>query len=70
MPILALSGSRETHTRLDGMARDLAKAAVNSPSSAAIVVDEGEHSLVNCTGEASEAVLRWLATLEYQVVPV
>ena len=69
VPILALSGSRETHTRLEGMAHDLIKAAVNSPESTAIVIDEGEHSLVNRTGEASEAVLRWLATLQYQATP-
>ena len=65
-PILALNGSRETHTRLKGMAQDLARAAVNSPRAGAIMVDEGEHSLVNRTAEASAAVLQWLAALSPQ----
>ena len=66
VPILALNGSRETHTRLKGMAQDLAQAAVNSPRASAIMVDEGEHSLVNHTAEASAAVLQWLAALALQ----
>ena len=66
VPILALNGSRETHTRLKGMAQDLVRAAVNSPSASAIMVDEGEHSLVNRTTEASAAVLQWLAALALQ----
>ena len=70
VPILVLSGSRETHTRLERMAQDLAKAAVNSPRSTAIIIDEGEHSLVNRTGDASKTVLQWLATLEYQTAPI
>ena len=70
MPILALNGSRETHTRLEGMAQDLARAAVNSPGASAIMVDDGEHSLVNRTGEASAAVLQWLAALAFQESPV
>ena len=41
VPILAVNGSRETHTRLKGMAQDLARSAVNSPSAAAIMVEEG-----------------------------
>ena len=69
VPMLALNGSRETHTRLKDMAQDLARAAVNSPKAAAIMVDEGEHSLVNRTGEASAAVLHWLATLALQESP-
>ncbi len=69
-PILALSGSRETHTRLDGMAQDLVRAAVNSPKASALVVDEGEHSLVNRTAEASAAVLKWLAAPALQESPV
>ena len=66
VPLLALNGSRETHTRLIGMAQDLAKAAVNSPKASAVMVEEGEHSLVNRTAEASAAVLQWLGALELQ----
>ena len=64
VPFLALSGSRETHTRLVGMAQELAKAAVNSPRAASVMVEGGEHSLVNRTAEASAAVLQWLGALE------
>ena len=70
VPILALNGSRETHTRLERMAQDLARAAVNSPGGTAIMVEEGEHSLVNRTAEASAAVLQWLAALALQESPV
>ena len=70
VPILALNGSRETHTRLKGMAQDLARAAANSPRASAIMVDEGEHSLVNRTAEASAAVLQWLTALALQESPV
>ena len=70
VPILALNGSRETHTRLKGMAQDLARAAVNSPAASAIMVEEGEHSLVNRTAESSGAVLQWLAALALQKSPV
>ncbi len=66
VPLLALNGSRETHTRLLNMAQDLARAAVNSPRSNALMVDEGEHSLVNKTSEASAAVLHWLGALTPQ----
>ena len=69
VPILAVNGSRETHTRLKGIAQDLARSAVNSPSAAAIMVEEGEHSLVNRTTEASVAVLQWLAALTLQESP-
>ena len=70
VPMLALNGSRETHTRLKDMAQDMARAAVNSPDATAIMVDEGEHSLVNRTSEASAAVLLWLAELALQQSPV
>ena len=70
VPMLALNGSRETHTRLEGMAQDLARSAVNSPKADAIMVEEGEHSLVNRTTEASAAVLQWLAALTLQGSPV
>ena len=52
------------------MAQDLAHAAVNSPKANSIMVDEGEHSLVNRTAEASAAVLQWLAALALQESPV
>jgi alpha-beta hydrolase superfamily lysophospholipase len=64
--ILTLNGSRETHTRLRNMAQDLAAAAVNSPRAATLMIEEGEHSLVNRTSEASAAVLEWLAALTPQ----
>ena len=70
VPLLALNGSRETHTRLERMAQDLARAAVNSPAASAIMVEEGEHSLVNRTAEASAAVLNWLTALALQESPV
>ena len=69
VPVLALNGSRETHSRLIDMAQDLAKAAVNSPQATSITVDEGEHSLVNRTEEASAAVLQWLGALTPQGTP-
>ena len=67
--LLALNSSRETHTRLEAMAQDLARAAVNSPGATAITVHEGEHSLVNRTAESSAAVLQWLASLALQESP-
>jgi len=63
VPMLTLNGSRETHSRLRDMAQDLAAAAVNSPKAETLMVEEGEHSLVNRTTEASDAVLKWLAAL-------
>ena len=70
VPILTLNGSLETHTRLLDMAQDLAAAAVNSPQAATLMIDQGEHSLVNRMAEASEAVLKWLAALAPQEVAV
>jgi len=63
VPMLTLSGSLETHSRLRDMAQDLAVAAVNSPKAKTLMVEGGEHSLVNRTTEASDAVLKWLAAL-------
>ncbi len=63
VPMLTLNGSRETHSRLRDMAQDLAAAAVNSPKAETLMVEEGEHSLVNRTTEASDAVLKWLGAL-------
>ena len=63
VPMLALNGSLETHSRLRNMAQDLASAAINSPNCKTLMIDGGEHSLVNRTGEASEAVLEWLSPI-------
>jgi len=63
VPMLTLNGSLETHSRLRDMAQDLAEAAVNSPKAETLMVEGGEHSLVNRTTEASDAVLKWLAGL-------
>jgi alpha-beta hydrolase superfamily lysophospholipase len=63
VPMLTLNGSLETHSRLRDMAQDLAVAAVNSPKAETLMVEGGEHSLVNRTTEASDAVLKWLAAL-------
>ena len=62
-PMLTLNGSLETHSRLRDMAQDLAVAAVNSPKAETLMMEGGEHSLVNRTTEASDAVLKWLAAL-------
>lgn len=67
VPLLSLNGSRETHTRLRGMAQDLAAAACHSPHAAAGMIDGGEHSLVNRTAEASAAVINWLSQLELRI---
>ena len=63
VPMLTLNGSLETHSRLRDMAQDLAAAAVNSSKVETMMVEGGEHSLVNRTPEASNAVLKWLAAL-------
>jgi alpha-beta hydrolase superfamily lysophospholipase len=63
VPMLTLNGSLETHSRLRDMAQDLAAAAANSPKAETLMVEGGEHSLVNRTTEASDAVLKWLAAL-------
>ena len=63
VPMLTLNGSLETHSRLRDMAQDLAAAAVNSPKAETLMVEGGEHSLVDRTTEASDAVLKWLAAL-------
>ena len=64
VPMLTLNGSLETHSRLRNMAQDLAAAAINSPNCKTLMIDGGEHSLVNRTDEASEAILEWLSTIE------
>ena len=63
VPLFAIAGSLETHTRLIDMASDLALAAVNSPRAQHIILDGGDHSLQNLKGEAALAVLNWLASL-------
>lgn len=66
VPVVALSGSLETHSRLKDMARDLATAAVNSPRAEHIIIEGGNHALNNRREEAAEAVLGWLASLTPQ----
>ncbi len=68
VPMLALAGSLETHTRLRDMARDLAEAAVNSHNVEWQIIDGGDHSLNNSKEEAAEAVLKFLASLVAQEV--
>ena len=66
VPMLTLNGSLETHSRLRDMAQDLAAAAVNSQKAETLMVEGGEHSLVNRTTEASDAVQQWLAALAFE----
>jgi alpha-beta hydrolase superfamily lysophospholipase len=63
VPLYAIAGSLETHTRLKDMYRDLATAAVNSPRADYLMIEGGDHSLTNRRYEASEAVGKWLANL-------
>ena len=70
VPMLTLNGSLETHSRLRNMAQDLAAAAINSPKVETMMVEGGEHSLVNRTPEASDAVLKWLAALTPESVGI
>jgi alpha-beta hydrolase superfamily lysophospholipase len=70
IPLLAIAGSLETHTRLQDMARDLAQAAVNSPKAEYAIVEGGDHSLANKKREASTNVLRWLSSLATQPIGV
>ena len=64
VPILALAGSLETHTRLVDMASDLVLSAVNSPSASYEIIKGGDHSLQNRKNEASKAVLKWVTNLK------
>ena len=64
VPVLALAGSLETHTRLVDMATDLVLAAVNSPSASCEILDGGDHSLQNRKSEASQIVLEWITKLK------
>ena len=68
VPLLAVAGSLETHTRLRDMAHDLAVAAVNSPQADYLVIDGGNHSLNNRREEAASVVLDWLGRLAPQPV--
>ena len=70
IPMFVIAGSRETHTRLKGMAQDLAAAAVNSAQADCMIIGEGEHALANKKREASAAVSSWLAALNLQRVGV
>lgn len=69
VPVFAISGSLETHSRLRDMARDLATAAVNSPRAEYTIIEGGNHSLTNRREEAATAVLGWLASLAPQPTP-
>jgi len=64
VPILALAGSLETHTRLVDMESDLVLSAVNSPSASYEIIKGGDHSLQNRKNEASKAVLKWVTNLK------
>ncbi|MCH7712195.1 MAG: alpha/beta fold hydrolase [Chloroflexi bacterium] len=66
VPVLAIAGSLETHSRLKDMARDLATAAVNSPRAEHTIIEGGNHSLNNRREEVANAVLGWLASLTLQ----
>ena len=66
VPVLAIAGSLETHSRLKDMARDLATAAVNSPRAEHTIIEGGNHSLNNRRAEVATAVLGWLASLTLQ----
>jgi len=68
IPLFAMSGSLETHTRLRDIARDLAQAAVNSPRAEYKIVEGGNHGLSSRSQEALAAVLSWLASLSLQPV--
>ncbi|MCI0782201.1 MAG: alpha/beta fold hydrolase [Chloroflexi bacterium] len=68
VPLFAVAGSLETHTRLRDMAHDLAVAAVNSPQADYIVIEGGNHSLNNRREEAASVVLNWLGSLTPQPV--
>ena len=63
VPLIAVAGSLETHTRLRDMAQDLAVAAVNSPRAEYVIIEGGNHPLNNRRREAAETVLNWLASL-------
>jgi len=68
VPLFAVAGSLETHTRLRDMAHDLAVAAVNSPQADYIVIEGGNHSLNNRREETASVVLNWLGSLTPQPV--
>ena len=69
VPVFAVSGSLETHSRLRDTARDIATAAVNSPRAEYKIIEGGNHSLNNRREEAAAAVLSWLASLAHQPTP-
>lgn len=70
IPMFVVGGSLETHTRLLDMARDLAGAAVNSPRAEYVIIDGGDHAIVNKEKESATIVLRWLASLKSQAAKV
>ena len=64
VPLLAVAGSLETHTRLRDIPQDLVTAAVNSPKAEYAIIEGGDHSLTNRRQEAADTVLTWLASLQ------
>ena len=66
VPLFAVAGSLETHTRLLNAAKDLVTAAVNSPIANYAVIEGGDHALGNRRQEAAETVLAWLGSLAQQ----
>ena len=68
VPVFALAGSLETHSRLKDIARDLVTAAVNSPRAEYLIIEGGSHSLANRREEAASAVLGWLANLTQEPI--
>ena len=63
IPMLALGGTLETHTRLLDICGDLTKAAINSPQADCVLIEDGTHSLVNKREESARAVVDWLANV-------
>ena len=66
VPMLVVGGELETHTRLRDLPRDMSQAAVNSPQAEYVIIEGGNHALVNRKNEAMAAILGWLAGLPPQ----
>ncbi len=66
VPMLVVGGELETHTRLRDLPRDMVQAAVNSPQAEYVIIEGGNHALVNRKNEAMAAILGWLAGLPPQ----
>jgi alpha/beta superfamily hydrolase len=66
VPLLCLSGEREVHPRLIGLAREVSEAAVNSPATHWDEVDKADHTHAGRFEEASQFIIEWLEGLEAQ----